>query len=82
MSIQIAKQLEVGDIFYECEYGVGITLETTTKPIRTEDGQWKWTAEIVDTSCNKSFEVGTAVDYMITEGFAHYGPKITLDSWG
>lgn len=82
MSIEIAKQLEVGSVFYESEYGIELTLETTTKPIRTEDGQWKWSAIVIDSHPEGEYPVDDSeIDYLITEGYAHYGPKISLDSW-
>lgn len=59
-------ELKVGDVFYECEYGTNLRM-VVTKPIIFENDQWKWKA--ID-------EDGKEVDYLITKGYEHYGPKL------
>lgn len=77
MSIEVAKRLAVGDVFYECEYGVQATIKVTEKPYRTDEGQWKWKGEIIETTDNNIMMLGEC-DYLITEGYEHYGPRISL----
>lgn len=65
--------LEVGDIIYECEARFGnLEAKVTEKPTETvtEDGkkQWRWAAE--------NTQDGSKIDYLITEGLSHYGPRI------
>ncbi len=71
MSIELVKTLEVDDVIYECEYGTNIEVRIVTKPERSDTGQWTWVGE---TKIGDS-EVST-IDYLITEGYAHYGPKL------
>lgn len=73
MSIQIARTLKKGDIIYECDYGTNIKIEITTDITRTDNGgevSYKWEA-VSDT--------GDTIDYMISERYPHYGPKLYLD---
>ena len=60
------SDLEIGDVFYECEYGINLRMTVQTKPIK-ENGQWTWKASTKD---------GEEVSYLITEGLEHYGPRI------
>ena len=62
-----AKKINKGDIFYEIEYGQKIKCEAITQPVKTDD-QWKWKG--------KDLESGAVIDYLQTEGFEHYGPKL------
>lgn len=58
--------LNVGDVFYECASGINFKMIVRTKP-EFDNGKWSWTAIGSD---------GNIIDYLITEGFEHYGPKI------
>ena len=66
------KTLEVGDQTIETEYGSSIVCEVLTKPVRNEEGQWTWKAMNVENS--------EEIDYLCTEGYAHYGPNVALFS--
>ena len=61
-----ASNLNVGDVFYECERGQNLRM-TVVEPVIHENGQWVWIAE--DDS-------GEKFDYLITDGYEHYGPQI------
>jgi hypothetical protein len=74
----IVNNIEVGDIHYESEYGCYIECEVLTKPERIESKssfddsvqiQWSWTS--------KNNLHGKVINYLITEGFAHYGPNLS-----
>lgn len=60
------KDLNVGDVFYECEYGENLEM-TVVEEVAHENGQYRWVAE------NKN---GERFNYLITDGYEHYGPKI------
>jgi hypothetical protein len=60
------SNLNVGDVFYECEHGENLQM-TVVEPVSHENGQWKWAAK------NES---GEQFNYLITDGYEHYGPKI------
>lgn len=65
--------LQVGDIFYECEYGTNIEARITSAPVESFSEslgkrQWKWTAE--------NTQNGKVIDYLLTEGLSHYGPRL------
>lgn len=68
----ILEDIKIGDTHYESEYGHTITSIVETKPERivTEDGdvQWRWTSKIVGSE--------VPVNYLVTEGFEHYGPNL------
>ena len=63
--------LNVGDVFYECQYGINIKVEVITRPKYTlEDNRrhWVWIGKNV---CD-----GSIINYALTEGLDHYGPRI------
>lgn len=60
------RDLNVGDTFYECSQLGNLKMTVLTKPIHIAD-QWRWKA---------TAENGVEVDYLITDGFEHYGPSI------
>jgi hypothetical protein len=73
----VINDIEIGDTHFECEYGCYIECAVITKPVRTEstserDGkvsvQWTWKSK------NKLND--KIIDYLITEGFQHYGPNL------
>lgn len=64
----IIENIKIGDIHYEFDYGFGIKCEVLTLPVRNDDGQWEWKS--------KNLNTGEKIDYLITEGFEHYGPKL------
>lgn len=73
MSIAIAKQLKIGDVFYESSYGseleATVTEAVTTTVDKDSRTQYRWKAET---------SAGHEISYLITEGYEHYGPRITL----
>lgn len=60
------KDLNVGDVFYECASGTNLQM-TVVKEVAHESGQWRWVAED---------KTGERFNYLITDGYEHYGPKI------
>lgn len=60
------KDLDVGDIFYECDCGVNLRMVVHTKPV-LNDKQWTWTAKDGH---------GKICDYLFTVGYEFYGPKL------
>lgn len=60
------KDMNVGDMFYECDLGYNFEMVVAEKPIKIEN-KWEWTAT------NRQ---GKIVEYLVTEGFEHYGPNI------
>ncbi len=69
-------QLKPGDVIYECEGGLNIEARVTSTPVKgwsksLERNQWRFTAINVHT--------GTPIDYLLTEGFSHYGPRLYRD---
>jgi hypothetical protein len=73
---QELKNLKIGDIFKECEYGYCIECRVLTVPkenkMTTENrNQLKWKAQEISTL--------EEIDYLVTEGLAHYAPKIYLN---
>lgn len=62
------EDIKIGDIHYEFDYGFGIKCEVLTTPIRNNDKQWTWLSKNVNT--------GEEIEYLVTEGFEHYGPKL------
>jgi hypothetical protein len=58
--------LNVGDVFYEFAYGENLEM-TVVEEVTHENGQYRWIAE------DKN---GERFNYLITDGYEHYGPKI------
>ena len=68
----VLKEIKIGDIHYEFEYGCCIKSKVITQPERTDDVeyvQWSWKSENV----NKPEEI---INYLVTEGLSHYGPNL------
>lgn len=69
------KDLTLGTIFYEYAYGISVAYEVTEEVktssyydlARTRE-QWIWKA--------KDVETGEEIEFLVTEGLEHYGPKI------
>ena len=59
--------LEVGETVYEFMGGFGIESKVVTKPVK--DGK-QWTFK------TRSTATGSEIDYMFTEGCAHYGANL------
>lgn len=64
----IVEDIKVGDIHYEYDLGVGIKVEVIEPPAQNEYGYWAWKSKQVST--------GRIIEYGITPGLAHYGPKL------
>lgn len=66
------KNLKKGDIVYECQYGQNIRTMLVSAPEGAvgvdEKPAWKWQAVNTVT--------GEEIEYMLTEGFSHYGPRL------
>lgn len=67
------QHLKPGDVFYECESGLNIEARVVSSPVKgwsasLERNQWRFTAINVHT--------GAPIDYLLTEGFSHYGPRL------
>ena len=75
---QELKKFKIGDTFKECEYGYCIECRVLTIPkekkitISNEiRNQLQWKAQEITTL--------EEIDYLVTEGLAHYSPKIYLE---
>lgn len=68
------RNLKIGEVIYECEAGMNIETRIIEQPTESEwpDGrkQWRWRA--VNT------QNGKEIDYLMTEGLSHYGPRLYL----
>ncbi|MDW9528115.1 hypothetical protein GOB39_00540 [Sinorhizobium meliloti] len=66
------KNLAVGEVFYECEMFMNVEARVTEAPTPAGEmegrPQWRWKA--VNT------QNGKEIDYLLTEGFSHYGPRL------
>ncbi|ADQ52790.1 hypothetical protein CL89_gp071 [Aeromonas phage PX29] len=72
---ECVKKLEVGTPFVEC-YGFHVArFVCKTKPVRSEDGAWEWTGTYV----HDEEREGQECEFLIREGYEHYGPKVYLD---
>ena len=60
------KDLEIGDVFYECQSGHNLKMTVKTAPV-IKDGQMTWIAQNT---------LGDEVDYLVTEGLERYGPRL------
>ena len=86
----IVNEIEVGDIHYEFEYGIGIKTEVLEKPKRDESGYWSWKSKTVKTSTiNKkdhmsiTLDPGDVINYGAMEKYCYVGPNIyTNDAYG
>ena len=65
----------VGDTIYECQSGLNIKVEVTSRPeyvletsFGTERKYWTWSG--------KNVYSGEAIAYALTEGLEHYGPRL------
>ena len=68
-------EMNIGDIFYECQSGYNIKCKVLTRPewVLQESAEktrkhWTWFAVNVFTGGN--------INYGLTEGLEHYGPRI------
>lgn len=65
------QHLAVGDIIYECEMFMNVEACVLTVPTCDMSGgrkQWRWKAE--------NTQNGAPIDYLLTEGLSHYGPRL------
>ncbi len=64
----IVEDINIGDIHYEFEYGVGIKMKVFTKPELNENGQWEWESRIISN--------GEVVYYLVNPKYSHYSAKL------
>ncbi len=64
----IVEDIQIGDIHYEFEWGLGIKSEVITKPLRDEKGYWTWKS--------KNLNTGKIINYGVTEDLSCYGPNL------
>lgn len=64
----IIEEINIGDIHYEFEHGLGVKSEVIIKPEKDEENVWVWKSKNVNT--------GKEIDYLIKEGFECYGPNL------
>ena len=62
------NEIEIGDILYEFEYGLGIESKVLTKPELTEDGNYQWISENVKTK--------KEITYVVNPEYPHYAPNL------
>jgi hypothetical protein len=64
----VLEEINIGDVQFEYEYGVGIRSVVQTKPVRNDKGQWFWQ--------NKIESNEQVINYLVAEGMSHYGPNL------
>lgn len=65
------SRIAKGTVFHERDYGYDETSTATTNPCyNPETGQW--------TIVGKVHSDGRMVDFLITEGYEHYGPMLSI----
>jgi len=64
----IVEEINIGDIHYEYDMGVGIKSEVISKPILNEDGNWTWKS--------KSLTNGREINYMVNPYYSHYSVNL------
>lgn len=67
--VKIVENLEIGDTFYESEYGTEKKLVVETQPERSFEGAWTWLA---------TNERGNTVNYLVNENYLGYAPNIFI----
>ena len=64
--------LKIGDIIYECQYGMNLEAEVLSAPVERDGNEgrryWSWTA--------KNTQTGEIISFGLTEGLSHYGPRL------
>ena len=69
LTIEEIKALEVGDIIYECDMGYNAEVEILSVPTTGLDSNaYDWEG--------KNTQSGRIINFRVTEGFGHYGPKL------
>lgn len=72
MTFDEIASLKVGDVLFECQYGANISARVVIEPVAGTGYEGRrtlaWKAE--------NTEDGTPIDYGLTEGLEHYGPRI------
>ena len=64
----IVENIQIGDIHYEFDYGIGIKSKVITQPVRDSSGYWTWKSERISN--------GKLINYGVSEGNSHYGPNL------
>ncbi len=68
LSIKELEKMQVGETYYECQYGMNKQIMILTEP--------KWDQHHVQLTWTARNEENNVIEYLITEGFEHYGPRI------
>jgi len=79
LSFKEVAELKVGDRFIETDRhlpGVMLECEVVEAPTLT-NSQLRWKGKLVD-KVGHGIPVGEVIDYLLTEGFTHYGPTISV----
>ena len=66
----IIEDIKVGDIHYEYDMQIGMNIEckVLTKPTQTEEGNWTWKSQDVNSD--------EEIDYMVNPEYSHYAPNL------
>lgn len=64
----IVEDINIGDIHYEYEYGVGIKCQVVSKPYMDDEGNWVWIS--INENTNEKIE------YAVNPKYSHYGPNL------
>jgi len=64
----IVEEIEVGDIHYEYNLGLGIKTEVLTKPKLDEGGNWIWKSKNVNSD--------KEIDYLVNPKYLHYSANL------
>jgi hypothetical protein len=60
----IIEEINIGDIHYEYDMGIGIKSEVISKPILNEYGNWTWKS--------KNLNNGEEINYLVNPNYPHY----------
>jgi len=64
----IVENINIGDIHYEFEYGLGIKSEVISKPHRDANGYATWES--------KNLTTNKVIQYGVDERYSFYGPNL------
>lgn len=64
----IVEEIQIGDIHYEYDMGVGIKCKVESKPYMNDEGNWIW----------KSINVNTnkVIEYLVNPKCSHYSANL------
>ena len=64
----IVNEIKIGDIHFECEYGIAIKSEVVTEPKINSEGNWIWKS--------KELKTGKIIDYLVNPDYPKYAVNL------